>query len=109
MSVYLLHIDPPVNGKSHYIGFTDRDPELRLKEHRSGRSKFTAAMIARGSQLNLVYVWPDGTTLFERWLKNARATKFWCPVCDLNHMPIPKLSDMPNTPEGRKLRVYPPR
>jgi predicted GIY-YIG superfamily endonuclease len=105
MAVYLLHIDPPVNGKAHYIGYTTRDPELRLKEHLAGSSTFTSAMLAKGSTLRLVYVWPTGDMKFERWLKNMQATKHWCPECGLHNLPLPQMKDMPYSAAERKKRV----
>lgn len=98
MGVYLLHYDRPFKGnRLHYIGFTDRDPQVRLKEHRSGRSKYTALAVKDGINFDIAYWWPDGTRQFEHWLKHGRrglSTKHWCPACALGTCPIPTLLDM---------------
>ena len=91
--VYLIGIDPPYNGKHHYIGFTNREhPAIRLSEHIRGKGgKFTSRVVRAGHTLRPIMHWsgPEATLLFERYLKDRQDTKRWCPHCRLNSREIP--------------------
>jgi hypothetical protein len=90
MSIYLLHIDPPLKHARHYIGFCEGDPEDRLKQHLSGRgSPLIKAAVAAGSSITIAHVIPDGDRTMERRLKNRGGAARWCPVCGVNTRPLP--------------------
>ncbi|HEY9155575.1 MAG TPA: GIY-YIG nuclease family protein [Opitutaceae bacterium] len=95
--VYLLAIDPPYQGKHHYIGFSHQPhPEKRLREHQAGRGgKFTSRVIRAGCKLTLIMHWsaPSITEKFERYLKERADTKYWCPHCKRNERAVPTMHD----------------
>ncbi len=84
MTVYLLHLDPPLQptGNRHYLG-SCRDSALyqRLAMHRSGRgARFTQVAIERGCDIELARTW-EGGRLRERQLKRQKNAKRFCPIC----------------------------
>lgn len=83
MTVYLLHIDPPLEHARHYIGFCeDGRNDLRLAEHIAGRgARILAAAARAGRKITLVHTWPGASRAFERKLKNRKAAPRWCPCC----------------------------
>lgn len=90
MACYLLNIDPPFKGKSHYTGYTSRDPDVRFKEHEAGRGGvFTSNVVKAGCRLTLVHVWPYGDRKFENKLKKLKHVKFWNPTRNINTFPFP--------------------
>lgn len=82
-TVYLLHIDPPVHGKRHYIGIARRDNlERRLSQHAHGSgSHLTRAAVLHRSTLTLVRLWHDVTHDFERRLKVRGHAATLCTIC----------------------------
>lgn len=90
MAVYLLHFDRPDGQRRHYLGYTSRDPETRLREHLRGvrgKPSFTGKLISQGFVPRIAHVWPDANRTFEKRLKLlSRAIprfqfKNWCPCC----------------------------
>jgi hypothetical protein len=92
MTVYLLHLDPPLAHSSHYIGFctSERMVQPRLDHHMAGNgARMMRAAAAAGCRVTVAHVWPDGDRNFERRLKRRKdATKF-CPVCGGGKRPLP--------------------
>ena len=82
-TVYILkasqpigNADKPKGRAQFYVGWADM-LERRLREHRQGKaSKITAAMVAAGAQLEVVYSQP-GTRSDERAIKEYRNTPLW--------------------------------
>ena len=82
MPVYVLHIEPPYRHAAHYIGFTTR-PDERVAEHLSGRgSPLVRAALAAGHEVTVALKWHCGTRQFERYLKNQKGTRQFCPRCN---------------------------
>lgn len=87
-TVYLIHLDErigdPTNPRAqaqHYIGYTPRDPALRLRDHRAGRGSAMLAWAAEhGIGFDIVRTWDGGPEL-ERTLKNRKYAPRICPVC----------------------------
>jgi predicted GIY-YIG superfamily endonuclease len=82
-TIYLLHFEPPVRGKSHYLGVTrfGRLPD-RLKEHAAGRgSNLTSAAREVGARIFLGHVWPRVALADEARLKRAGHFKRHCWLC----------------------------
>jgi predicted GIY-YIG superfamily endonuclease len=83
--VYLLHYSAPTAlGRQHYVGCTGA-LDLRLEQHRAGRSAETAKAVEQGLKLQLAQAWPGGYEL-ERELKDwFRSTRMsygvLCPYC----------------------------
>jgi predicted GIY-YIG superfamily endonuclease len=67
--LYLLHFDRPLNGRQHYLGWSENVPR-RLEEHRKGQGgKTTAAYKRAGIGFTLAATWPgtkDDETEFKR-------------------------------------------
>lgn len=67
--LYLLHFDRPLNGRQHYLGWSENVPR-RLEEHRKGQGgKTTAAYKRAGIGFTLAATWPgtkDDETQFKR-------------------------------------------
>lgn len=88
MTVYLLHIYPPLKHARHYIGFTTDDTpdrtNRRIVQHIKGLKKSSPlirAAIAQGSKLKVAYIWVGADRNFERKLKNRADATRWCPCC----------------------------
>ena len=77
--LYLLHFDQPLNGRQHYLGWTEDVPR-RLEEHRKGQGgKTTAAYKKAGIGFTLAASWP-GTKGDETQFKRKRLRSL-CPLC----------------------------
>jgi hypothetical protein len=81
--VYLIHFDQPLHHAQHYLGWTENeDWNARLTRHRNGwGSSLLRAVTAEGIKWEVVRVWQGVDRHFERWLKNQKRTKDFCPVC----------------------------
>jgi len=95
VTVYVLHLDPPLKHASHYIGYTpDPTAERRVAEHLSGGAKASpliAAALKSGSVVRVAHV-VEGDAAgrdFERWLKAGKDTRAWCPCCGENRRRLP--------------------
>lgn len=92
--IYLLHSTVPLHragtvAVQHYLGYCDDDRlDLRLAEHRSGRSKvaIVRAFNEKGADLVLVKTWPGGTQALERYLKRNGHISKHCPLCRRLHL-----------------------
>lgn len=85
-TVYLLHLDPPVEHARHYLGWT-LDVDRRLAQHQRGAgSPLVAAAVAAGSTVVLARTWVGVDRFFERRLKNRHAAPKLCPVCSGDHV-----------------------
>lgn len=85
MSVYILHLSPPLKHARHYIGFSD-SVKKRFAHHLAGTgSRFTQACVERGIILTLARVFPKGTRQDERRMKTSSRSRLVekCPVCCL--------------------------
>lgn len=117
MTVYLAHLDTPLNPHSpaqHYLGYTD-DLWRRLAEHREshwrpyaapvyqagqrhlgetvGRgATFLAVANQRGIPWHIVRVWPDGDRELERQLKAQHHAARLCPWCHPERVPFPGIA-----------------
>jgi predicted GIY-YIG superfamily endonuclease len=86
--VYLLHFTRPVGGRaSHYIGWT-LDLDRRLQRHRRKRKKsntvaFTRAAAKQGIDFAVAQTWHGVNRSFERYLKQQKNAKRYCPICQL--------------------------
>jgi hypothetical protein len=85
-TVYLLHFSAPVGTErqqaQHYIGWTGRTPEIRLKEHLDGNGcPLVRHAYAMGLEVRIVRTW-QGTRALERRLKNQKNAPRLCPCCD---------------------------
>jgi predicted GIY-YIG superfamily endonuclease len=108
MAVYLIGITPPYFHARHYIGFTTKDPERRLADHKAGRdhaSRLLKAAHAAGHQLTILHVWEDGCRRFEAWLKRRADVRKWCPCCGRNEVRMPEPSRIPSTFDGATKRA----
>jgi predicted GIY-YIG superfamily endonuclease len=77
--LYLLHFDRPLNGRQHYLGWSENVPR-RLEEHRKGQGgKTTAAYKRAGIGFTLAATWP-GTKDDETEFKRKRLRSL-CPLC----------------------------
>jgi predicted GIY-YIG superfamily endonuclease len=82
VTVYLLHFERPVYGRSrHYIGFTTNLPQ-RLAMHKSGHgARMTSIAAKKGIAWELAHVWEDGDKEFERHIKKSGPAKKYCEIC----------------------------
>lgn len=79
-TVYLLHFDRPLNGYSHYMGWT-MDVEKRIKDHRAGRGAILTRRLKRARiGFQVARTWP-GDRKLERRLKKLRQARKLCPIC----------------------------
>ena len=82
MAVYVLHFDPPFKHARHYIGYTPRTAEERLRDHLTGRgSPLVLAAHRAGCTVTIAKVWKSGCRNFERWLKIRADVYKWCKHC----------------------------
>jgi hypothetical protein len=89
MSVYLIHIEPPLRHARDYVGYTpDARVDRRVNEHLSGGCKASPLIVAAllaGRTVTLARRWegPQFDRAFERRLKSlggkSRAQR--CPFC----------------------------
>jgi predicted GIY-YIG superfamily endonuclease len=83
-TVYLIHFDTHLAHARHYLGWTEGDDiDARIESHKSG----SGACILRACNENdieyeVVRTWSNVDRFFERWLKNQKGTKFFCPCCN---------------------------
>ena len=95
-TVYLLHFEQPVGSEKHsakhYVGYTTRDVEERLEEHRATKWQPTgecngAHLIGAANYHNIPFhlakTWKGGRSL-ERKLKKTKKLKNYCPFCSAN-------------------------
>ena len=79
-TVYLLHFDPPYHAR-HYLGFTDRDVEDRLREHLCGQgARLVAVVVGAGVSVVIARTW-TGDRKLERALKRHGGQTRNCPIC----------------------------
>jgi predicted GIY-YIG superfamily endonuclease len=84
MTVYLLHIDPPLKHARHYIGFTNRTVEERLDDHTSSKgSPLIAAAIKNGSSVTVGRIWNGEGRELERRLKKQKNSRRHCTLCSI--------------------------
>ena len=88
-TVYLLHfkhkyLSGKHHGCQHYIGFTERDVEVRLGEHWSGNgSALTSAVHQQaGNEMILARTWEGVDSSIEFILKCRAESPKLCPVCN---------------------------
>lgn len=84
-TVYLLHFEKPDGKVLHYIGATDRDPEVRFAEHQRGDGgSFTRQLINAGAAMVTARRWATDTRveafMLEKKLK-GRSAKPLCAIC----------------------------
>jgi len=83
--VYLIHFEQPLHHAQHYIGCVEGGrTELlrRLSRHRRGvGAKLMRAVTKAGIDWMCVETWPNLGRGFERWLKNQKNAKRYCPMC----------------------------
>jgi len=93
MTVYVLHFDPPYQHARHYIGYTPDDTaDRRISEHLSCGEKgspLVSAAIMSGSEVSVAAIFPGAGRDFERWLKDRRDTRRWCPTCGVGTKRFP--------------------
>ena len=79
-TVYLLHLEKPMNRAGHYLGWA-KDLETRIAQHGTPRgAKMTRAAAKRGIGFSVVRTW-NGTRSTERALKNLKDARSLCPHC----------------------------
>lgn len=62
-TVYLLHFEKPDGKVLHYIGATDRDPEIRFAEHQRGDGgAFTHTLVKAGAGMVTTRRWATDTS-----------------------------------------------
>jgi hypothetical protein len=79
----------------HYIGWTGRQAEERLAEHKSGvGSPLVRAAVHAGLDPVITRTWPGMDRKFERFLKRQRNAARYCPACTpgAEERPIPRLA-----------------
>ena len=95
MTVYVLHLDPPLKHARHYIGYTpDATAARRVGEHLSGSAKanpLIRAALAAGSIVTVAHVFEGDAAGrdFERHLKDRRDTRAWCGCCGVGARRLP--------------------
>jgi len=87
-TVYLLHFNKKVAGHAgHYLGFTNRKLEQRLRDHRSKTdgASLTRALIQNGGDFRVAatmkFDCPYKARAMERFLKNRKNHSQLCPIC----------------------------
>lgn len=83
--VYLIHSE-----YRHYIGYcAESRLSKRLHKHLAGRgSAVPFAAYGYGYTVQVVRVWRGEGRAFERWLKNQRNHKRFCPKCNPKAKPF---------------------
>lgn len=86
--IYLLHGTEPVGNENHsarhYIGYTERDVEVRIQEHVDGVGSPLVWHLARAGEVLLARLWRNKSRHFERRLKNQKNHGRMCPHCNPN-------------------------
>lgn len=81
MTVYLIHLDKPLEHARHYVGYAEH-VEQRLAHHRNGTgARLLAVCNERGIEYDIVRTWDGADRTFERKLKNCKHAARYCPVC----------------------------
>ena len=81
-TVYLIHFDEKLCHAQHYIGFTEREVEERMKDHANGKGARLMEVITElGLPWKVARTWEGKTKSFERELKNCKNAKQLCPIC----------------------------
>jgi predicted GIY-YIG superfamily endonuclease len=81
--VYLIHFNEKLKHAQHYVGFTFRDLDSRIKQHKDGSgARIMEVLKQQGISWEVVRVWENGDRSFERRLKNTNNTKNYCPACN---------------------------
>lgn len=88
-SVYLIHFETPIGNPAnphgmaqHYIGFSTRLGK-RLQAHLHGNgARLMEVVSERGVSWRLARTWTPGSRQLERWLKNRKNAKRFCPLCN---------------------------
>ena len=79
-TVYLVHfIEGSRKGMTHYVGFTQKQVQRRLEEHRTGNG---ADLFGTNCQFVLARTWQNKTMAFELRLKKEGHLKRHCPTCN---------------------------
>lgn len=80
-NLYVGHIEPKLAHAGHYIGWTERDVQLRWNDHETGRgSPLIRAALAAGSTVTWCSL-GRGTRHDERRMHNMKRGSRICPVC----------------------------
>ena len=81
MPVYLIHFETKLHHAGHYVGYA-RKVGKRIALHRSGRgARILRALRECGIRWRVVRVWPAGTRILERSIKNKKNAPCFCPIC----------------------------
>jgi predicted GIY-YIG superfamily endonuclease len=83
MSVYILHLSPPLKHARHYVGFSEQ-VKKRFNHHLAGTgSRFTQVCREKGITLTLAVVIRHASREDERRIKTASRMRLRerCPVC----------------------------
>lgn len=82
-TVYLLHFASPVNGKKHYVGFT-QNLNNRLHAHGDGifGCNMTRSAVKKGVRVTLGKSWLGVTPEHEQKLKKEKNLKRHCSACN---------------------------
>lgn len=80
--VYVIHFTGKLAGRAqHYIGFSEQ-LDRRLFVHRSGRgARILNACNLQSISYGVVVVFENVTRSFERYLKDRKKTRCFCPAC----------------------------
>ena len=81
--VYIIHFEKKLKHAGHYIGFCEAgNLEKRMATHRAGNgSKLMAAVTEAGINWEVAHVFEGKSRHFERYLKNQKNSKRFCPFC----------------------------
>jgi hypothetical protein len=81
--IYLIHFEPVVSNKSHYLGVCAEDRlQKRLREHALGNgARLTSRAVAQGAVMYLARVFPNMSFEEEKILKRRSHFKMYCPLC----------------------------
>lgn len=84
-TIYLLHFDRPFGHARHYLGYTGRELDARITDHREGRgSALVRAVLASGIDFHVALSFKlplDRARSVERLLKNGGTMSRICPHC----------------------------
>ena len=82
-TVYLLHFASPVNGKRHYVGFT-QNLVKRLHDHSGGilGCELTNTAVKNGIPVLLGKTWTGVAPEYEQKLKAEKNLKRHCSACN---------------------------
>ena len=96
MTVYLLHIDPPLRHSKHYIGYARDEKQFgeRVKRHKAGTGgALPREAIKAGSMIEVAHVWDGAPREFKRYVKRYGGATRYCPLCAKNTRPIPRVEN----------------